>query len=321
MTNYAQLQAEPWWGREVVAPELDWLGDELTRRTGRPRTAAGTKGDNEHLSGSHRSQEWILNSRWATSRTYTVQSGLTVEQMRHIAGFDFVPGEWGSARNRKLMAEQTGRLIAAMRAGKLDGVREVYGTTDGRTVTGWDNVRNRTVTADLSHLDHWHAGFDRRRLTDRRLMERVLAVALGEEDDMPLTDEDVDKVWNERIVISPTRDMQARNAHALAVRYSSNASKGIVGVLAGQAAIMAKLDGADEGTTRQVVRAELDRHRPLVVAELVEILGPVLVEELRAAAADLPAQAAEAVAGIVDGAVERALSRTSLTVAPAGDGS
>ncbi|MEO3742485.1 hypothetical protein [Plantactinospora sp. B5E13] len=67
MPTYAQLQAETWWGRELTTPELAWLGAELCRRTGRPRGAFGTKGDNNHLRGAHRSQEWILKSRYATS--------------------------------------------------------------------------------------------------------------------------------------------------------------------------------------------------------------------------------------------------------------
>lgn len=182
--TYAQLQAEPWWGRETTTAEMDWLGDELCRRTGRPRAAAGVKGDNRHLRGSHRSQEWILNSRYCTNRTYTVQPGLTAVQQRHIAGFDFVPGEWGSAANRRLMAAQTGRLLAAMKAGRLDEVRELYGTVDGRTVTGWNNVENRPATSDDSHLEHWHLGIDRRHCANRSLMERILAIALGEDDDM-----------------------------------------------------------------------------------------------------------------------------------------
>lgn len=178
MPTLAQLQAESWWVREIVTPELNWLADELCRRTGRPRVAAGTKGDQNHLRGAHRSQEWILNSRYCTDRRYTVQSGLTAEQARHIAGFDFTPAAWGSATNRKLMVEQTGRLVAALRAGQLSGVLEVIGTLDGKTVYGIAADGTR-FSADSSHLDHWHLTFDRRRLRDRALMERVLKVALG----------------------------------------------------------------------------------------------------------------------------------------------
>ena len=184
MASDAQIQAESWWQREIVTVELDWLADELCRRTGQPRVAAGTKGNTAHLSGAHRSQEWILNSDFAASRRYTVQAGLTALQARHVAGLDFTPGVWGTSRNRQLMREQTGRLLAAMKAGQLNEVRELYGTTDGRTVTGWNNVENRTATSDDSHLDHFHLSIDRRHCGNKALMERILAVALGEDTDM-----------------------------------------------------------------------------------------------------------------------------------------
>ncbi|HEX6682424.1 MAG TPA: hypothetical protein VF062_06490 [Candidatus Limnocylindrales bacterium] len=181
MPTYAQLEAESWWGREIVTPELDWLGDELCRRTGRPRVAAGSKGDNVHLRGAHRSQEWILNSRWCTNRTYTVQPGLTAAQLRHIAGFDFTPG------SATAMIAQCKRLMAAIRGGDLEDVREFYGNVDGdQVVDGWDNLRNRAATSDSTHLWHWHLSIDRRKLRDTKLMERIAMIALGdEEDEMP----------------------------------------------------------------------------------------------------------------------------------------
>ncbi|MFC6017807.1 hypothetical protein ACFP2T_16520 [Plantactinospora solaniradicis] len=189
MPSYSQLQAESWWGREITTAEIDWLGDELCRRTRRPRAAFGVKGDNKHLRGAHRSQEWIQRSRYATSRTYTVQAGLTATQQRHIAGVDFTPG------SDSRMIAQCKRIYAAVHAGRLEEVREFYGNVDGnKVVDGWDNVRNRIASSDSSHLWHWHLTIDRRRCADRALMERILAIALGEDDDMPLTTEDLDNV-------------------------------------------------------------------------------------------------------------------------------
>lgn len=181
MPTYTQLETESYWDHEVITTELDWLGDELCRRTGRPRDAAGTKGDNNHLNGGHRSQEWILNSRWCTSRTYTVQTGLTATQARHIAALDFTPG------SAEQMIAQCKRLMAAMKAGQLDEVRELYGNVNGdQWVDGWDNLNDRAVTSDDSHLWHWHLTFDRRHLTNRALMERIVSIVMGD-DDMPLT--------------------------------------------------------------------------------------------------------------------------------------
>lgn len=187
MPTLAQLRSEPYWDREIVTEELDWLGDELCRRTGRPRVAFGSKGNEAHTRGAHRSQEWISNSRFCTNTSYTVQSGLSGLQLRHVAGADFTPGDWGSTRNRQLMVEQTNRLVSALKAGTLPGVREVIGTLDGRRVVG-TRADGSTFGSDDSHLEHWHLTLDRRRCADRSVMERIVAVALGEDDDM--TDED-----------------------------------------------------------------------------------------------------------------------------------
>ena len=182
MATQAAFNADPWVRREIVTAELDWLGDELCRRTGRPRAAAGTKGDHLHLRGAHRSQEFIEKSPLCTNRTYTKQTGLTAEQLRHIAGFDFTPG------GTEAMIAQSRRLLTVMKAGQLEEVREIYCNIDGdKVVDGWDNVRNLAATSDSSHLWHWHLTLDRRRCADRQLMERILVIALS-----PTMDEDPD---------------------------------------------------------------------------------------------------------------------------------
>lgn len=190
MPTLLQLQAEPWWDREVITPELHWLGDELCRRTGAPAYSIGTKGNEVHLNGGHRSQEWILNSDWCTNTHYTVQSGLTAEQLRHIAALDRTPGSWGTAANRARMVVETGRLVTAARAGRLVGVTQIQGTLDGKATYGQNFPSLNTTVPDDSHLDHWHLTFDRRYLHDAALMGRIVDVVLGEEDDM-LTPEDI----------------------------------------------------------------------------------------------------------------------------------
>lgn len=183
MPSYAELQAEPWWSREIVTTELDWLGDEICRRTGRLRDAFGTKGNNVHLSGGHRSQEWILNSDWCTNTSYTVQSGLSADQLRHIGAADFTPAAWGTAANRALVAAQTKRLWDAAKRGELAGLRQILGTLDGRNPIGLNVVSGSIAYPDSSHLDHWHLTFDRKHMRDIGLMRRILTVVIG--DDMP----------------------------------------------------------------------------------------------------------------------------------------
>lgn len=188
MATARQLLAEPYWGREITTPELDWLADHLCAALGRPRSAAGTKGNFTHLYGGHRSQEWILQSAWCTDRYYTVQRGLSATQARHIGALDITPDEWGTKANRTKVTEITRRLVAAGKAGTLPGVWEVIGTLDGRTPVGVDLPEGQVWPASEDHLEHDHITFDRRRLADRAVMERVLAVALGEDDDMELKD-------------------------------------------------------------------------------------------------------------------------------------
>lgn len=174
MPTLQQLQAEPYWGREIVTDELRWLGAELCRRTGRPADAYGTKGNAAHLRGAHRSQEWILRSTYCTNRTYTVQAGLVGDQLRYVAGVDWTPGDV------EVMIAQSQRLMAAVKSGALEEVRELYCNVDGdQVVDGWDNVRDRAASSDSSHLWHWHLTLDRRRLRDSALMARIVDIALG----------------------------------------------------------------------------------------------------------------------------------------------
>lgn len=175
MPTLTQLRSEPWWNREIVTDEARWFQHELCRRTGRPLDAFGCKGNTAHLNGGHRSQEWILHSRYCTSRTYTVQSGLTAEQARYNSAIDFTPG------STRAMIEQCNRIYAAMRAGQLEEVREFYGNINGdKIVDGFNNVANRPASADSSHLWHWHIGIDRRLMGSLPTMEKILAVVLGD---------------------------------------------------------------------------------------------------------------------------------------------
>lgn len=192
MATLGQLRAEPYWDREIVTPELVWLGRQLCAATGRPPGAVGTKGNTAHLYGAHRSQEWLLSSRWCTNRSYTVQRGLAGAQVRHIAALDFTPGAWGTADNRAKVRALTRRLVDAGLARQLPGVHEVLGTLTGQVPVGVDIPEGQLWSVDDSHLDHVHLTFDRRRLTDRAVMERVLAVAVGKGGE---GDEVDDKTW------------------------------------------------------------------------------------------------------------------------------
>ncbi|WP_320069597.1 hypothetical protein [Micromonospora sp. RTGN7] len=306
MPTYAQLQAEPYWNREIVTPEVDWLGDELCRRTNRPRAAFGAKGDSHHLRGAHRSQEWIRRSRHCTNRTYTVQSGLTVEQERHIAGVDFTPA---SAAD---MIAQSKRLLAAMQAGQIDEVREFYGNVDGnKIVDGWDNVRDRAASSDSSHLWHWHLTLDRRHCRNTKLMERILAIALGD------TQEDE---------MSKTAESEIHAVHAAMFSGGSSMGRRVDPDGAGAAAagnsvvakldyMMSRLDGMAAGVTTLAGRDWTDE--PAIVAGVLAGLGPERLAEALTAAGLTP----EAIAAAVPpDMARRVVDELSARLAAAGPG-
>jgi hypothetical protein len=193
MATLAQLQSEPWWGREIATSPMAGLGLQLRGEYGTGALSVGVKGNVSHLSGGHRSQEWIKNSAYCTNRNYATQSGLTAEQLRYNAAIDFTPGEWGTADNRAKMRVLTKRVIDAMKAGRCDEALEVFGTLDGKNVTGWRNDLNVVVTADSTHLDHIHIRFDRRYANDNAVMSKMAAILL--EDDMPTPEEYAAAVW------------------------------------------------------------------------------------------------------------------------------
>jgi hypothetical protein len=187
MASYAELESEPWWDREIPTSPMNGLGLQLRAAYGTDALSFGIKGNNKHLSGGHRSQEWILNSQYVDppGSTYTVQTGLTSTQLRHLSAFDFTPGVWGTTDNRNKMKVLTKRVIDAMKAGQIDELDECFGTLDGVNVTGWNNDRNATITADSSHLDHIHCRFDRRFCDSNAVMSRLAAIMLGENEMTP----------------------------------------------------------------------------------------------------------------------------------------
>lgn len=187
MATQQQLEAEPYWGREIVTSPMVGLGLQLRVAYGTGAASVGVKGNAAHLSGGHRSQEWIKNSRYCTDTSYATQSGLSGDQLRYCAAIDFTPGAWGSADNRAKMRVLTARMITAMKAGLADEVIEVFGTLDGRTVTGYRNDRNASASSDSSHLDHIHIRFDRRYCNSNAVMSKVAAILL-EGDEMDLND-------------------------------------------------------------------------------------------------------------------------------------
>lgn len=182
MPSLLQLQSEPAWNAEIVTPEAEAFGEELCRRTGRPLSAFGCKGNEVHLSGGHRSQRWIQTSRFCVNRTYTIQAGLTQDQLNHCAAIDFTPG------TAQEMIAQSRRIRSAMIAGQLDEVVEFFGNINGdQIVDGWDNIDDEVIQADSSHLWHWHVTINRRLMRSQAFFTKFLNIVLGVAMTSPLT--------------------------------------------------------------------------------------------------------------------------------------
>jgi len=180
MPTYVELQTESYWAREFEPPNLAKLNTDLRAHFGVGRDRIGSKGDNNHLRGYHRSREWILRSRFSLYKAadYSVQHALDkVGDARWLAAIDFQ-----TAGGVAELIQVCKRLDAAVRAGRVPQLREWYGNIDGdKVVDGWDAVTKRAATSDSSHLWHLHMSFFRGRVNDDHTT--LYEVLIG--DDMP----------------------------------------------------------------------------------------------------------------------------------------
>lgn len=272
MVTYAQLGAEPYWNRERAPDSLVRLGRRLCAAHKRPTNAFGIKGDNAHLNGSHRSQEWIKKSKYCTNRTYTVQAGLNATQELYICGFDYNPG------SERLMIELCRRLDREVRAGRLEIVREWYGNDDGdNRVDGYNNVANKIASSDASHLWHIHLTCDRRRLQDDAAINHIGDVLLGEEQDVATAKEN----WEYQIK-NPDSGNEA-SAEWRLLDIEKMLSSRVLPALTVIKAAMSNDSPLTEEDIRDVMAEELQNHTQSLLASL----GPQLIEQFRAALPDV----------------------------------
>jgi hypothetical protein len=182
MPTYPQLGAEVWFGREFQPPTLEALCEQLREFFGVGAIAIGSKGDNNHVYGYHRSRAWILNSKYCTNRNYSVSE----TEGNRIGGNP----NWLCAIDMTLPADQLipmcQRLDAAVRSGQLEKVTEWYGNDDGdNRVDGYNNIADVVASSDASHLWHAHISLDRGRAgEDHSDLFAILTGQTPVEDDM-----------------------------------------------------------------------------------------------------------------------------------------
>lgn len=181
---------DSYYRQERIPPSIAAMEAPLCNAYGVPFGNFGAKGNENHLSGYHRSRDWILNSpdsRYGSS-DYSVQLAVDKQgNADNVCAFDFTPGAWGTSDNRNRMKTLTKRLIDAAKAHdpRVAELREVAGTLDGTHVVTYDCTRQAFKDPfDSSHLDHIH-GSILRGMSDQS-HDGLVAVMLGQtgDDDM-----------------------------------------------------------------------------------------------------------------------------------------
>jgi len=256
MVTLAELRTEAAWHAEFQPPELARLCQRLRSFYGVGPLYIGSKGDERHLRGYHRSARWIHTSRFCTNRTYSVTEtpgNRTPGDENWLCAIDMtIP--------RAQLISACARLDTAVRAGRLEKITEWYGNDDGDTrVDGYDNIRNVVAISDDSHLWHLHLSLDRDRV-DRNHDDLYVILTGG--------DMSAPEVWSHDIDPSATNSYSAGGALWVALQRT--------GVMQSQLpALASKLDqvlallasqpddesGVSEARIREIIREELDRTR------------------------------------------------------------
>lgn len=213
MVSYAQLEAEAVYRDETIPVELAYLARNIRSHFGLDKYAIGTRGNNVHLSGYHRSRNWVLKSKFATRRGYSV----TDSPLNAKGG----NGNWICAIDisvpDRILLPMCKRLDAAVRAGKLEKVAEWYGNKDGdKRVDGYDNIDNEVASSDASHLWHLHISLIRSRANENHADLFAVLSGVGWEPPKlpPRPIPPADMEWTEAMIRNlPVLNMGATGAH------------------------------------------------------------------------------------------------------------
>jgi hypothetical protein len=248
----------------------------LQPRTRLPLASLGIVGDAAHRGGYHCGRDRLIPDDYS-ARTARDRAGLTdAASALDIGSFP-------------RLRELTAFLVTEARAGRLGDVRELIGPgSDGRAyrwdhLAGWSAVRR--VAGD-SHEQHLHISYyrDSERRSKLGPFQRFFE---PREDDMPLTNDDVNKIFNtDGIIRAPssaatagTNPFWTASSYLASIRnWAVAAAERAAKIEAGQAAILAAVAGDD---VVAMVKAELDRHRVLLLEQIREALVPAVLAGLR----------------------------------------
>ncbi len=180
MPTYAELETEAVYRNELVGPALSAFGVRCRNHFGVGADAFGTKGNNLHLTGRHRSPEWVRLSRFCTRRNYgTTDPRDTRGNQRLIRAFDL-------SLPRTVLFDVSRNLDAACRDGRAYMLAEYYGDMgDDSVVDGW--FEGHDSTSDNSHKTHAHGGLWTIYADDAGALGDLFDIMIGtptKEDDM-----------------------------------------------------------------------------------------------------------------------------------------
>lgn len=189
MPTYLDLNREEWYRDQFEPPALAAFNERLRQFYGHTRAQTGSPGDNNHLKGRHRSINWCLNSIYCTNRAYG-----TTDQRDRRGNWDWYRATDIGITGPTLFAACK-RLDEAVKAGRLLGLAEWFGTFDGLRVSGWFEGKP-SDHASTSHLTHLHCGYWTEHADDNELFDLLFEVITGGGEDMPTAQEVAAAVWD-----------------------------------------------------------------------------------------------------------------------------
>jgi hypothetical protein len=248
----------------------------LRPRTGLPWASLGIVGDTAHDGGYHCGEDRLIPDDYS-ARTARDRAGLTDA----ASALDI-----GSFPRLVLL---TSFLTFEARAGRLGDVRELIGPGgDGRAyrwdhLAGWSPVRR---AAGDSHETHLHISYyrDSERRSKLGPFQRFFE---PREEDMPLTNDDVKKIFNtDGIIRAPSSAATAgTNQFWTAASYLASirnwavaAAERAAKIEARQVAILAAV--TDDDTAAQI-EGSLTAFRTVLLEQLGEVLVPAVLAGLR----------------------------------------
>jgi len=187
---------------EVQPPTVIDLGNLLKAHYGVGSSNFGIKGDENHLSGYHRSRNTLVNVPGASgSGDYSIQNTLDTVNMswNDCSACDMTPHQWGSTENNQRMIDGTNRMYTAAKKydPRIQQCREFAGTFDGVNVVRFRCDGGAIQSPfDSSHLEHWHISFWRSRVRwNHSGLFEVLTGSDGDDDMIFLVSDTSGIVW------------------------------------------------------------------------------------------------------------------------------